>query len=250
MIKICQCGKRYPFASFPSVDVCLTLSLDMRFGIRFRSRDIGYRDRVPRTYKRPDVQLLRKTFALLRLGHHYLLSPTTMSYRKAPLPYILEDRTGLNNASDFDDIYDRIFFRIARPSPTRPVTMIYDMTRRASRHRDAIPLQRDPLVVMEFQQDDGLGTVSFKMIHAKPPISVTIPMSRWLTRTSMFGGSVRTTLAHSFADPAPLSISSLSRKFLASDGKEYKWSHRSFAGHEWTVRCYHSFVIPCSEYSL
>lgn len=46
-------------------------------------------------------------------------------------------------------------------------------------------------------------------------------------------------------------IRSLSRKFRASDGREYRWQHQSIDGHEWTVRmsvaqdtCSDEFIIP------
>ncbi len=69
--------------------------------------------------------------------------------QRGPLPYILEDRTGTNTGSDFDDIYDRLFFRVAR-SPAQTATMIYNMHRRASRHRDSLPFTQDPIVVLDF----------------------------------------------------------------------------------------------------
>lgn len=104
--------------------------------------------------------------------------------RQGPLPYVLEDRTGSNTASDFDDIYDRMFFRVARPQDRGTATMIYDMTRRASRHRDSLPFQREPIAILNFMPDESLGSISY----VKPPINVSIPMGRYLRKTSIFGG--------------------------------------------------------------
>jgi hypothetical protein len=105
-------------------------------------------------------------------------------YRQRPLPYIFEDRTGQLTGSDFDDMYDRLFFRVSRPVPSKPVTMLYDMGRRATRHRDSLPFQRDPIAVMEFGPGESLGTVSYM----QKPTNVSIPMSRYLRKTSLFGG--------------------------------------------------------------
>jgi len=131
---------------------------------------------------------------------------------RAPLPYTLEDRTGLQN-SDFDDIYDRMFLRVARlPQQGKSLlTMIYNMGQRASRHRDSLPFRHNPSVILEFGLDESLGNISFK----RPDASATIPMSRYLRKTSLFGGS-------------------LSRKFTASDGREYRWSYRTVEGQEWS----------------
>ncbi|KAJ7580255.1 hypothetical protein C8J56DRAFT_278571 [Mycena floridula] len=126
------------------------------------------------------------------------------------LPYVFEDRTGSTTLSDFDDIYDRLFFRIARVERTTS-TLIYDMPRRASRHRDSQVFQRPPLISLDFMPDESLGTIT--LFHLNP---LPIPMGRYLRKSSfMFGGS-------------------LSRKFLGSDGREYKWNHRVVAGQEWT----------------
>lgn len=103
--------------------------------------------------------------------------------RGGPLPYVFEDRTGSSTDSDFDDIYDRLFFRVLRSSQ-RTSTMIYAMDRRASRHRDSLPLQRDPIAILEFLPNESLGNVSF----VRPPVNLTTPMSRYLRKTSIFGG--------------------------------------------------------------
>lgn len=119
-------------------------------------------------------------------------------HRPKPLPYVLEDRTGSLTTSDFDDIYDRIFFRVVHSqSSTGPVTMIYEMTRRASRHRDSIlqamsPYQqhREPQVLLEFRPDQSLGRVQFyrAATATTPAKRSTIEMGRWLRRYGIFAG--------------------------------------------------------------
>ncbi|KAE9408527.1 hypothetical protein BT96DRAFT_873126 [Gymnopus androsaceus JB14] len=126
-----------------------------------------------------------------------------------PLPYVFEDRTGQLYGSDFDDMYDRLFYRVSR-EPHKTVTMLYDMGRRASRHRDSLPFQRQPIAILDFLPDRSLGNICYAVNG-----NVPIPMNRYLKRTSIFGGS-------------------LSRKFTGSDGKDYRWSHRSVQGQEWT----------------
>ncbi|KAF4600400.1 hypothetical protein EYR40_005962 [Pleurotus pulmonarius] len=122
--------------------------------------------------------------------------------------YTLEDRTALISSSDFDDIYDRLFLRVSRPTKATS-TMIYKMKHRSSRHRDSQPLTAEPIVVLDFAPDESLGNISF------PKAKVTVPMARYLRKTSLFGGS-------------------LSRKFVGSDGREYTWNRGCVQGQEWT----------------
>ncbi|KAJ7983209.1 hypothetical protein DFH06DRAFT_1266665 [Mycena polygramma] len=136
---------------------------------------------------------------------------------QAALPYTLEDRTGAYTASDFDDIYDRLFFHVAT-APQRAgstAVMIYAMPRRASRHRDSRPVRHAPAAVLEFLADGSLGNVAFAQGAGGGGGTLTLPMARYLRKTSLFGRS-------------------LSRKFMCSDGREYKWVHRSVEGQEWT----------------
>ncbi|KAH9483289.1 hypothetical protein JR316_0005395 [Psilocybe cubensis] len=127
-----------------------------------------------------------------------------------PLPYTFEDRTGQLSNSDFDEMYDRFFFHVAR-QPGHTSTKIYEMNNRASRFRSTLPLTRDPIIHLDFQADENLGTISF----TKAPQQSTMPMSRYLKKTAFFGAST-------------------TRKFMASDGKEYKWGFNLYAGQEWT----------------
>lgn len=108
--------------------------------------------------------------------------------RTAPLPYILEDRSGIYNASDFDDIYDRLFLRIAESSRDgeTSISMIYDMGRRSSRRRDSRHFDRQPSVVLEFGSNGTLGSVHFM----QPPAASSLPMYQYLRKTTIFGGQV------------------------------------------------------------
>ncbi|KIY61376.1 hypothetical protein CYLTODRAFT_495283 [Cylindrobasidium torrendii FP15055 ss-10] len=129
-----------------------------------------------------------------------------------PLPYVFEDRTGANSSSDFDEIYDRSYFHIGRtPQTGRTKTMIYCMHTRATRHRDSQPLTKPASAILDYGEDESLGLISYVL----PTGVVTEVMSKYLRKTSMFSGS-------------------LSRKFTASDGREYRWSYRTVPGQEWT----------------
>ncbi|KZT63793.1 hypothetical protein DAEQUDRAFT_699678 [Daedalea quercina L-15889] len=144
------------------------------------------------------------------------------------LPYYLEDRSGLYTGSDFDDIYDRLFLRVARP-PGSPADgppaalMIYNVGRRSSNQRDYRPIQREPAVVLEFGSNATLGRISFM------GSSVSIPMNQYLKKITLFGGS-------------------LVRKFQASNGEEYKWTYKSNLDHEWSCTDSRNYMV--AHYSL
>ncbi|KAH7888275.1 hypothetical protein F5I97DRAFT_978443 [Phlebopus sp. FC_14] len=137
--------------------------------------------------------------------------------RRVQIPFTFEDRTGQLHGSDYDDIYDRMFLRVT-PYPhsttgNSNALAIYIMGRRSSRRADTRHLERRPSVVLEFAGPSlGLGTIHF----VQPPASsLSIPMNNYLKKTGLFG-------------------SSLSRKFRASDGREYRWQHKTADGHEWS----------------
>ena len=108
--------------------------------------------------------------------------------RGDPLHYVLEDRYAVYNESDFDDIYDRLFIRIAESSrdAETAVSMIYDMGRRSTRRRDTRHFERQPSVVLEFGSNGALGTVRFM----QPTRSSSMSMYQYLRKTSIFGGQV------------------------------------------------------------
>lgn len=104
------------------------------------------------------------------------------------LPYFIEDRTGQYTGSDFDEIYDRVFLRVARPPPghashyAETTLMVYDTGRRSSSKRYSQPVSREPSVILEFGPNGALGTISFV------GSSVSMPMGQYLRKTSMFAG--------------------------------------------------------------
>jgi hypothetical protein len=103
--------------------------------------------------------------------------------------YIFEDNSGLLDAHDLDDAYDRLFMRVirsAQPSDGADDTFsIYDMGKRSlSRHLDTRHQERRALVVLEFGKNDWLGTIHI----AQGEQYVSQRMSKWLYKTSRFGG--------------------------------------------------------------
>ncbi|KAI4520214.1 hypothetical protein K525DRAFT_271011 [Schizophyllum commune Loenen D] len=135
------------------------------------------------------------------------------------VPYTFEDRTGLLTDTDFDEMYDRAYFKVcpSNGTPSDTSIMIYEMLHRASRHRDSLPPRHEWRIRLDFGKDYSLGTIVFAN-------GATMPMSRYLKKLSMFG-------------------SSLHRKFAASDGREYTWSHRSVPGHEWTCTTSENYLV-------
>lgn len=115
------------------------------------------------------------------------LPPNTFQMNRRPQPpCILEDRTGLHTASDFDDIYDRIFFRVAPVSERPGVVGVYRMNHRASRHRDSLPFQTKPLIILEFHPTNhALGNITF--VHPSGN-NVSTYMGHYLKKISFFGG--------------------------------------------------------------
>lgn len=112
-----------------------------------------------------------------------------------PLPFFLEDRTGLHAESDFDDIYDRMFLRVGRPSgksldlvsaaavDDAGMTLgIYNVGRRSSNQRDYRSFQREPAVLLQFGPAASLGKITFM------GSATTMSMNQYLKKTAMFGG--------------------------------------------------------------
>ncbi|EJF60006.1 hypothetical protein BD309DRAFT_948763 [Dichomitus squalens] len=140
------------------------------------------------------------------------------------LPYCLEDRTGHYMGTDFDEIYDRLFLRIARPSPSQvphsseTTLMIYNTGRRSSSHRLSRPPSREPSAILDFGLNGTLGTIWFA------ESGVSMPIGQYLRKTSMFAGS-------------------LSRKFTAMNGEEYRWIHRAVKDYEWSCVDSRDYVV-------
>ncbi|KAI1790631.1 hypothetical protein LXA43DRAFT_476333 [Ganoderma leucocontextum] len=145
------------------------------------------------------------------------------------LPYYLEDRTGHYTGTDFDEIYDRLFLRIARPSPAQSAhysettLMIYDTGRRSASPRLSRPPPREPSIILEFAANGALGTIEF--VESR----MSMPMGQYLRKTSMFAGS-------------------LSRKFTAANGEEYRWIYHAVKDHEWSCVDSRDYVV--AHYNL
>ncbi|KAL1746216.1 hypothetical protein HDZ31DRAFT_34657 [Schizophyllum fasciatum] len=141
-----------------------------------------------------------------------------------PVPYTFEDRTGQLADTDFDEMYDRAYFKICpfMVSATSTSIMVYEMLHRASRHRDSLPPRHERRMRLDFGKDHSLGSVLLTS-------GATVPMARFLKKLSVFG-------------------SSLQRKFAASDGCEYTWDHRSVPGHEWTCSTQDHYLV--AHYTL
>lgn len=103
----------------------------------------------------------------------------------APLgrPLVFEDRTGQYSTTDLDDIYDRMFFRVAQHSvsPSQTIILIYDRARRSNRRNNG-PETIPPSVVLDFTTKVGsnMGTVTFERM---PPI----PIKEFLKKIGTFG---------------------------------------------------------------
>ncbi|KAI0765566.1 hypothetical protein BC629DRAFT_1703953 [Irpex lacteus] len=154
------------------------------------------------------------------------------------LPYFLEDRTGHLSDTEYDDIYDRMFLHVSSSSPSppssptspssspasQPLTITISSTPRRSSPLSHPPNTRrlssyaqttEPSVTLEFGGSRGalsLGSVTFSTKARRESLG----MGSWVRRMSLFSGS-------------------LSRKFRASDGEEYRWVYRGVEGHEWTL---------------
>ncbi|KAH7923155.1 hypothetical protein BV22DRAFT_1048391 [Leucogyrophana mollusca] len=135
------------------------------------------------------------------------------------MPYFLEDKTGKLTESDFVDINDRLCLRLrcTAREPTHTAYMIYNVT-------CASDLLK-PLVALDFGPDDTLGTIAFGS-------GSQMAMKQYLTKLSPLGRLP----------------SSKTRKFIGSDGQEYRWSWRSTKGQEWT--CTNSSQYLVAFYTL
>lgn len=100
------------------------------------------------------------------------------------IPITLEDRTAAITNTDFDDMYDRVFFQVVR-NPGDTVTKIYEMHVRASRQRHGAPVRNgEPVITLSFLPDETLGTISFCKLR------MSMPMNQFLRKMSFFGSYV------------------------------------------------------------
>ena len=99
------------------------------------------------------------------------------------IPITLEDRTAAITNTDFDDMYDRVFYQVVR-NPGDTITRIYEMHVRASRsrhHAPQGPTKGEPVILLQFQPDETLGTITF------PKTRTSMPMNQFLKKISFFG---------------------------------------------------------------
>ncbi|KAG6826056.1 hypothetical protein H0H92_001281, partial [Tricholoma furcatifolium] len=112
------------------------------------------------------------------------------------MAYFLEDKTGRLSGSEFVDLNDR-------------VTFTYQCTARDSNQSSYMIYDNEgsqPLLGLRFGPNNALGT-----IHNAPGSSMQ--MSEYLKKVTVFGRY---------------------RKFIASDGQEYRWNWRAKDDQEWT----------------
>ncbi|KII92942.1 hypothetical protein PLICRDRAFT_491592 [Plicaturopsis crispa FD-325 SS-3] len=130
------------------------------------------------------------------------------------MPYYLEDKTGSLSGTEYADPYGRMRYsvRCTMKDSMRTAYMIYNLG--SGSHK--------PLASLEFNSDHSLGMVSFTS-------GVHIPMKQYLTKLSTLG-------------------SSKARKFIATDGQEYRWTYRVAPNQEWTCTNANGYLI--AYYSL
>ncbi|KAI9571190.1 hypothetical protein HD554DRAFT_2017535 [Boletus coccyginus] len=132
------------------------------------------------------------------------------------MPYLLEDKTGKLSGSDFVDMNDRLRLcvRCTAQAPTHTAYMIHN----ATHGHDS----SNPLIALAFGANNSLGTITIRS-------GAPVPMDQYLAKLSPLG-------------------SSRTRKFIGSDGQEYRWSWRSIKGHEWTCTNKSQYLV--AFYSL
>ncbi len=111
-----------------------------------------------------------------------VISPVPMISGTSKFDYTFEDRTGRNDDSDWDDIYERLFFRTCRDPDGRRIN-IYNVAYRMMR-RDKSHWGIEPDVMLEFNANRALGQITY----ATELYKCTFQMSRYLRKTSFFGG--------------------------------------------------------------
>ncbi|EPQ56858.1 hypothetical protein GLOTRDRAFT_38358 [Gloeophyllum trabeum ATCC 11539] len=135
------------------------------------------------------------------------------------LPYFLEDKTGSLAGSDFVDIHDRmrLSVRCTARDAHRCAFMIYNMN-------PSVGGLLKPCAVLDFGPNNTLGTVAIGS-------GCHIPMTRYLTKVSPLG-------------------SSRTRKFIASDGQEYRWNWRARDNCEWVCQNGKNYMVACYNLKL
>ncbi|RDB16279.1 hypothetical protein Hypma_003068 [Hypsizygus marmoreus] len=136
-------------------------------------------------------------------------SPQTMT--NYGMAYFLEDKSGNLTGSEFVDLHDRmrLSYRCTAHDATQSAYMIYDTTNTYGGTR--------PLLALTFGADNHLGTINFS-----PESSML--MKKYLTKVSPLG-------------------SSRIRKFIASDGQEYRWGWPVKDDQEWTCTNSRGYLV-------
>lgn len=139
------------------------------------------------------------------------------------MPFFLEDRTGDLKGSEFVDIYNRLRFsiRCTLRSPEHTAYMVYDLSTTSSSSRGGLLV---PIACLDFGVNHGLGTVK---IGEKEHVQMSQYLAKISRRYFIFFLSYRWGL-NSF-------YSSKARRFIASDGQEYRWTHQAGSDSEWQV---------------
>ncbi|EMD33839.1 hypothetical protein CERSUDRAFT_117905 [Gelatoporia subvermispora B] len=127
---------------------------------------------------------------------------------KFGMPLFLEDKSGSLTGSEYTDLYNRarLVLRCTLRTPARAAYMVYDLAERAD-PRSGLPV---PAACLDFGPADALGSVKIRD-------GEHVPMGQYLTKLSPLG-------------------SSKNRKFVASDGQEYRWAHQAGQDDEWVCR--------------
>lgn len=137
------------------------------------------------------------------------------------IPYLLEDRTGDVLNTEFDELYDRMFFGVSSspsssaPSTARTVKLFELGSRSAPSPRGNFNFGRDPVIVLDFAPN-ALGTVLFVRQ------GISMPMASWMKTKG----------------PA--------RCFACSDGESYSWTHQANDEAEWAVSNCSFYEVVCT----
>jgi len=127
---------------------------------------------------------------------------------KFGMPIFLEDKTGDITGSEFTDIYNRarLVLRCTLRTAERSAYMVYDLSERVE-SRTGLPA---PAACLDFRPPNALGSVKIRD-------GEYVPMGQYLSKLSPLG-------------------TSKARKFVASDGQEYRWTWQAGQEDEWVCK--------------
>lgn len=148
------------------------------------------------------------------------------------MPLFLEDRGGRLTASEFVDIYDRARFslRCTHSDSTHAAYTIYNMLEHETSTRTGMAV---PDAVLDFGANHALGSVKIGR-------GESVPMNQYLSKVDSSSGYVSFlafTVGCTLIEHCRRSTGT--RKFVAANGQEYRWSYRSAKDDqdiEWQVR--------------